>query len=147
MTIKQKIDHSEAVLHRRKPPYYHPLGLEIVATAAGYAKMKMPHTKDLLNVYGSINGGIITTLADAATANALMTVYDDKMLLTLDAKINFLRPALSDLYCEAHVRHRGAQMAVCDAQVTAPNGKAIAIGLFTYAVRKKTGKLNSEANA
>jgi uncharacterized protein (TIGR00369 family) len=137
MVSAPNMDNSEAVLHREKPPYYYPLGLEIVATSEGFAKVKMPFSKDLLNVYESINGGIITTLADAATANALMTVYDDKMLLTIDAKINFLRPARSDLFCEAHVRHRGRQMAVCDAEVMDENGKAIAMGLFTYAIRQR----------
>lgn len=143
MGATRRIDKSEAVLHRTKPPYYLPLGLDILATSEGFAKMRMPLSKDLFNVYGSINRGIITTLADAATANALMTVYDNRMLLTLDAKINFLRPALSDLYCEARVQHRGKRMAVCDAQVMDENGKAIAIGLFTYAVRRKSVRPDS----
>ena len=131
------------MLHREKPPYYYPLGLEILAAAEGYARVKMPYSKHLSNVYGSINGGIITTLADAATANALLTVYDQRMLLTIDAKINFIRPAFSDLYCEAHVRHRGGQMAVCEAEVGDENGKTIAMGLFTYAIRGQIGKSRS----
>jgi len=125
------------ILHRTKPPYYHPLGLEIVEVRENFAKVKLTYSKDIVNVYGVINGGVIATLADAAVANALLTVYDDEILTTIEFKINFWRPANSGIHCEARVLHRGKRVAVCEVEVKDENGKAIGKGLFTYAVSKQ----------
>lgn len=134
---KGEMDKYNGILHREKPPYYFTLGLEIIEVSENFAKVKMAFSNDLANVYGFINGGIIVTLADATVANALLTVYDKEILTAIDVKMNFLRPAKSDIYAVAHARHCGKQIAVCDVQVKDAGGKEIAMGLFTYAVRKQ----------
>lgn len=133
---KGRIGKFNRILNREKPPYYFTLGLEILEVSESFAKVKMSFSNDVANVYGFINGGIIVTLADATVANALLTVYDKEILTAIDVKMNFLRPAKSDIYAVAHARHCGKQIAVCDVNVADADGKDIATGLFTYAVRK-----------
>ena len=83
---KEKFDR---IVRRNKPPYYYPLGLEIMEVGESYAKVKMAYSKDISNAYGMTNGGIIATLADAAVANAIMGVYDDEILTSTDFNMSF----------------------------------------------------------
>ena len=129
----------DRILHRARPPYYHPLGLEIVEVAENFARVKMTYSKDMVNPYGIINGGILSALADAAVANALLGAYDDEILTTVEFKMNFWRAAKSDVYGEARILHRGDRLAVSEVEVKDARGEAIAKGIFTYAVSKRTG--------
>ena len=121
-------------LNRRKPPYYHPLGLEIVEVAKDFARVKMAFSENILNAYGMINGGIVATLADAAVANALLTRYEGSIITTIEFKMNFWRPARTAVYGEARILHPGRRVAVCEADIKDADGRAVAKGLFTYAV-------------
>jgi uncharacterized protein (TIGR00369 family) len=51
--------------------------------------------------HGFIHGGIITTLADSAAGLAGVSLLEEVELtcITVELKINFLRPAHSDVYC------------------------------------------------
>lgn len=129
----------DRILHRTRPPYYHPLGLEIVEVAENFARVKMAYSKDMVNPYGMINGGILSTLADAAVANALLGAYDDEILTTIEFKMNFWRAAKTDVYGEARILHRGKRLAVSEVEIKDAKGEALAKGLFTYAVSKRTG--------
>ena len=137
----------DRILHRSKPPYYLPLGLEIVEVAENFARVKMAYSKDLVNPYGMINGGILSTLADAAVANALLGAYDDEILTTVEFKMNFWRAAKTDVYAEARILHRGKRLAVGEVEVMDDKKALLAKGLFTYAVSKKIGATNGQHTA
>jgi uncharacterized protein (TIGR00369 family) len=147
MSRKSKKTKFDRILHREKPPYYDPLGLEIVEVAENFAKVKMAYSEDIVNVYGMINGGVIATLADAAVANALLSAYDDEILTTIEFKMNFWRPAIKAIYGEAHILHKGRRVAVSEVEIKDAEGNALAKGLFTYAVSKRfhTDKDSHEA--
>jgi uncharacterized protein (TIGR00369 family) len=134
---KNKKAKFDRIFNRKKPPYYDPLGLEIVEVAESYAKVKMAYSKDIVNVYGMINGGVIATLADAAVANALLSKYDDEILTTIEFKMNFWRAAKTAVVGEARVLHKGRRVAVSEVEIKDTDGNALAKGLFTYAVRKR----------
>ena len=138
MNHEKKNAKFDRILHRAKPPYYDPLGLEIVEVAEDFARVKMAYSEDIVNVYGMINGGIIATLADAAAANALLSAYDDEILTTIEFKINFWRAAKTDLYGEARILHKGKGVAVSEVEIKDAQGSVLSKGLFTYAVRKRS---------
>ena len=75
-------------------------GVEILEIKEGYAKARMLVTDRHLNAGGVCQGGALFTLADlafAAVANSR-----DRLTLSLNATITFLRPALPGyVYAEA----------------------------------------------
>jgi uncharacterized protein (TIGR00369 family) len=138
MTRKQK-EKFDRIVRRDKPPYYYPLGLDIMEVGENYAKVKMTYSKDICNVYGMVNGGIIATLADAAVANALLGAYDDEILTSIGFSMSFWRATKTSVYAEALILHRGSHVAMAEVDVKDENGKAVSKALFTYAVNKKKG--------
>ena len=75
-------------------------GVELLEISPGYAKARMEVTENHLNAGGVCQGGALFTLADlafAAVANSR-----EKLTLSLNAHITFLRPARKGyVYAEA----------------------------------------------
>ena len=123
------------IKNRPEPPYYGPLGLEITRVGEGRATVRLSYAKAVTNPYGMVAGGVITTLADTAVATALLTLVEDEILVSLEHKINFWRPATGDLTAEARVLNRGRAVAVAEVDISDDQGDKLAKGLFTYAIR------------
>jgi len=76
---------------------------------------------------GFIHAGLMATLADHSAGYAAYTlVPDDHRILTVEFKVNFLRPASGDeLICRAQVIRPGRKLLVCESAVfdRSPEGK------------------------
>ena len=73
--------------------------------------------------HGFIHGGVIATMADHTAGGAARSVSGDKDVLTVEFKINYLRPAMGDrLRCTATVLRAGKTVIVAEALVYAGNG-------------------------
>lgn len=66
--------------------------IEILETGSGYAKLVMHVQEDLLNMYGTVHGGELYTLADNASGIAGF-MAGHKGLVTLSGNINYLNGA------------------------------------------------------
>jgi uncharacterized protein (TIGR00369 family) len=68
---------------------------------------------------GFIHAGVMATMADhTAGYSAFTTVSDHMQILTIEFKINFLRPAFGDtLICSSHVIREGRQVIVAESEV------------------------------
>jgi len=67
---------------------------EINYIEAGETEVRVPYRADLTQQHGLFHGGLIGTLADAAGAYAAYTLMPaSHSLLTVEFKVNFLRPA------------------------------------------------------
>ena len=80
------------------------------------------------NPMGTVHGGVLCDLADAAMGMAFMTTLDqDQTFTTLELKINFLRPVWSSrLRAEGRVVSRGGTIGLTECNVTDENGKLVA---------------------
>lgn len=75
------------------PPVGRLLGLRLAAFAAGEATVELPVTESHTNPMGTVQGGIIAAIADAAMGWAYMTTLGDgESYTTLEMKVNFLKP-------------------------------------------------------
>ncbi|HXA85387.1 MAG TPA: PaaI family thioesterase [Candidatus Dormibacteraeota bacterium] len=83
--------------------------------------------------HGFVHGGVIATLADHTAGGAARSVSGDKDVLTVEFKINYLRPAIGDrLRCTASVLRAGKTMIVAEAMVFASNaGKEALVAKLT----------------
>ncbi|MCC6712479.1 MAG: PaaI family thioesterase [Candidatus Dadabacteria bacterium] len=75
-------------------PFWEHLGIKIAEVKPGYARLVMDTHENLTNPYGYTHGGVLSTLADSAAAVALVHGLDleDKRLMTVELKINYLNP-------------------------------------------------------
>lgn len=123
------------------PPIAATLGMELVKLGAGKATMTMVARKKFHNPMGTLHGGVLTDLADAAMGIATVsTLLDDETFTTLELKMNFLRSVRSGrITAEGVVVHRGGTIALAEAVVRDDEGRMVAKGLATQMVIK-TGK-------
>lgn len=68
---------------------------------------------------GFVHAGVMATMADHTMGYASYTIVpDDRRILTVEYKINFLRPAMGrELVCRARVVRPGARIIPAEAQV------------------------------
>ena len=80
-------------------------GLVIESVSPGIATMRLTPTAAVLNgSRGTVNGGVLATMADMASALALSTAFDGAMpFATSDLHIRYLEPAKGEVKAEAQV--------------------------------------------
>jgi uncharacterized protein (TIGR00369 family) len=126
--------------HVNSSAYYRLLGFEAVELGEGFARLRMPASKKLLQFQGAVHGGAVYSVADAAVAIALVTTCNPgEHVLTIEGKINHLAPVSEgeEIWAEARLVQRGRQIAVGDVEVKGDNGRMVAKGLITYMVVRR----------
>ena len=124
---------------RAKPPRISlTLGMKIAEVSEGKAVMMMAVGRRFHNPMGTLHGGIITDLADAAMGIAtISTLAEGEVFTTLEIKMNFLRPVFSGrITAVGTVLHRGKTIALAEAVVTDDAGKMVAKGVATQMIIK-----------
>jgi len=124
---------------RAKPPRISlTLGMKIAKVSEGKATMTMAVGKRFHNPMGTLHGGIITDLADAAMGIAtISTLEEGEVFTTLELKMNFVRPVFSGrITAEGSVLHRGKTIALAEVLVTDDAGKMVAKGVATQMIIK-----------
>lgn len=123
------------------PPVASLLGMQLASVGPGIATFTMDVTERHHNPMGSVHGGILSDLADAAMGYAVIsTLAPDETFTTLEIKMNFLRPVFAGkLRCVARVDQRGKTIAYAVADVFTSEGKVVAKGVSTNLVIKREG--------
>ncbi len=114
------------------------LGMRLVALGEGRSRLEMDVDPGWHNPMGTLHGGIMCDLMDAAIGIATMsTLADDESFTTIEFKINFLRPVVAGrIIAEAQVINRGRRVAVLECTLTSPDGKLLAKLVGTNAILK-----------
>jgi uncharacterized protein (TIGR00369 family) len=101
------------------------LDIRLDKVSEGTCETSLVIQERLLQQHGFIHGGVIATMADHTAGGAARSVSADKDVLTVEFKINYLRPAVGDrLRCTATVlRARAKTVIVAEALVCASNGE------------------------
>src|SRR5688572_14201738 len=93
--------------------------------SAGIVEYHLKITKDHLATPLSAHGGLISALVDGALGTAgLSAVYqDNKVVSTIEYKVNFLSPALLDdeLIAHAKVEQKGNRILIVSCDVVCTN--------------------------
>ncbi|MDD0843039.1 PaaI family thioesterase [Pseudomonas sp. Gutcm_11s] len=95
------------------------LGIRLLDCGPGWVEAELDILPRHLQQNGFIHAGVQTTLADHASGAAAATVLVEGFtVLTLEFKVNLLRPARSErLLCRAEVLKAGRQATVVEAEV------------------------------
>lgn len=117
------------------------LGMRLATAGPGLATFEMEVDERHHNPMGSVHGGILGDLADAAMVYAVIsTLAPDETFSTIEFKVNFLRPAFTGhLRCHARVETRGKTIAYAVADVLNEEGKIVAKATSTSLVVKRAG--------
>lgn len=115
------------------------IGAKLVNTEKGIVVISSGNRDCLLQQQGLIHGGVVTTLADVAGGYAaLSTVPEHCEVLTVELKINFIRPASTQIItATGRVLKSGKNLVVVESTVTDDNQNLIAKMLGTMFVTKK----------
>jgi len=126
---------------KTKSPFWTLLGMEIVDVKKGWAQVRLPFKKDLLQPLGVAHGGAIFSPADSAVAMALIGLIErDEVFTTIEMKINYLMPFKGgEITAEAKIIYKGSKTALGDVEVRNSDGDLIAKGLATYMIVKNNG--------
>lgn len=123
----------------REARFVQELGIEIVDLGPGWVRSKLVIEKEHQQQHGFVHAGVQATIADhtgGAAANTLVAA--DETVLSVEFKINLLRPALaSQLICDSRVIKPGRRLSVVESKVWADQpdtGKLVSQAQLTMAV-------------
>ena len=110
-------------------PIMKTLGFRLIEVDEATASMEMEVKTELhSNPMGTIHGGVLCDIADAAIGTAhFTTITEGESFTSIDLQINFFRPVWNDrIRADAKPVHRGRTISryVCD--ITRADGKLIA---------------------
>ena len=111
------------------PPIAGLVGMTLLEAASGRAAFTMDTDPARHgNPMGTVHGGILCDLADAAMGVAYAsTLADGESFTTLELKVNFLRPVWrATLRAEATVVQRGRTVGLVECTVTDAAGRLVA---------------------
>ena len=104
------------------------IGFRLTELGNGEAIVELNTGRHHYNPMGTVHGGVLCDIADAAMGMAFAsTLSADQSFTTLELKINFLRPVWeSNLLAKARVTSRGKTVGLVECDVVDANGRLMA---------------------
>lgn len=104
------------------------LGIELQSMGGGESRWTMEAGPEHANPLGTIHGGVLCDLGDAALSTAYMSTLDkDELFTTVDLTIHFLRPVRTDrLEAMGEVIHQGRSIGVSQSDIWNEDGERVA---------------------
>jgi len=111
-----------------KPPIAELIGFEVEYIGEGRAVTTLNSGPQHANPMGTLHGGVLCDVADAAMGLAFAsTLVPDESFTTVSLNINFFRPVWrSQLRAEARVASRGKTIGYVECEVRDENDKLVA---------------------
>jgi uncharacterized protein (TIGR00369 family) len=102
-----------------KAAFIKTLGIELAEIKPGRCSTSLQVQAMHLQQDAVVHAGVLATMADhTAGAAACSLVGDNEIVLTVEFKINFLRPALGKrLTCQARILRQGRQLIAAESEV------------------------------
>ena len=129
----------DTIRHRpnKISPFARLVGLSFPETGGPQGELKIE--EKVLNVYGTVHGGAISTLADVSMGYALFDhLREDERIATVEMKINYVAAVSSGvLTAEAKLINRTRNLAVLESRVEC-GGKLVAKAMGTFYISRRT---------
>jgi uncharacterized protein (TIGR00369 family) len=110
------------------PPIATLLGFTVTSAEPGAAVIELAADERLANPMGTLHGGVLADIADAAMGIAYAgTLAAGETFTTLELKVNFLRPVwTTTLRARGRVVHRGRTVGLVECDVTDEQERLVA---------------------
>jgi uncharacterized protein (TIGR00369 family) len=121
-------EHPWIAIGRKGMPVGKLIGFELGEAGDGRAVVTLETKEHHTNPMGTLHGGILCDIADAAMGIAFnSTLTPTETFTTVELKINFFRPVWkAQLRAEGKVVRRGKTVGYVECEVSDENGRAIA---------------------
>ena len=102
-----------------RQPFMEFLGAELGVVEPGYCEIHLAHRAELTQQHGYMHGGALATLADNAAGYAAFSLMPaDASVLTVEYKLNIMRPGVGDrMTARAKVIKAGRTITVVESNV------------------------------
>ncbi len=111
------------------PPILEVMGITDSKAGEGWIEFKMKPQPFMMNLAGTVHGGVLATLIDSALTCALVTRLPKGVAcVTIDLQMRFFRPArmsADELTARAEVLHQGTTLGTTAGEITDARGKRI----------------------
>ncbi len=116
-----------------QPPVGELVGFKLAAIDAGHAVIEFEATKRHANPMGTLHGGVLCDIADAAMGMAYASLLTEgESFTTLELKINFLRPVWNaKLRAIGQVVKSGRTVGVVECDILDENQELVARAVST----------------
>ena len=132
-------DRVEDVRERVERSRFHAwLGMHLVGLRDGESELELEVGPDHVNLMGVLHGGVISSLADAATGIAMLSALDDGWShLTTSIQVTFLSAGkLGDrVVARGRVVKRGRRFGYAEADVAGPDSTLLARATATFLIQ------------
>lgn len=110
------------------PPIARLIGFQLTSVRHGEAVVELQASDTHANPMGTLHGGVLCDIADAAMGIAYAsTLEDGESFTTLELQINFLRPVWNEkLRAAGKVVKRGRVVGMVECAVTSADGALVA---------------------
>jgi uncharacterized protein (TIGR00369 family) len=111
-----------------RPPIASLIGFDVIEIGLGHSVFAMRASARHANPMGTLHGGVVGDLSDAAMGTAMAsTLEDDESFTTLDLSVRFLKPIWeSDLRATAQVVKRTRTLGLIECDVVDESGSLVA---------------------
>lgn len=128
--MAKMLDHLERVLRGDVPPspIAQLLGFRLTSIKPGQAVIEFEATETHANPMGTLHGGVLCDIADAAMGLAYAaSLHENESFTTLELKINFLKPVWkANLQAVGRIVKRGRTVGMVECDVTDEKGTLVA---------------------
>ncbi|MGX6443446.1 PaaI family thioesterase [Neobacillus sp. K501] len=138
----------EIILNDKKnipiPPVAKLIGFQLIEIKSGEAVFELETREDHFNPMGTVHGGILCDLADAAMGVAFASLLDEgETFTTVELKINYLKPVWkTTLKAHAHVVKKGNTIGLIDCSIYDVNESLVAKASSTCMTLKGEKAIN-----
>jgi acyl-coenzyme A thioesterase 13 len=115
--------------------YHDLIGMTVDASDDGGATAAIDAGPHHLNRHGTVHGGVLASLADAAMGAALVGAsHGEQDPVTVSLTVTYLEPAPDGpLTATARIRRLGGRLTIAEADIAAGDGTIVATALGTFA--------------
>lgn len=115
------------------PPVARLIGFDLTKVSKGKARVELDAGPQHANPMGTLHGGVICDVADAAIGIAyLTTLGPGESFTTMELKVNFLRPVWdAHLTADASILKKGRTTGLVVCRITEDGGKLVAYATGT----------------
>ncbi len=128
--MTKMLDRSEAIARGEAPPppIAQLIGFHLASVKPGEAMVEFQATEAHANPMGTLHGGVLCDIADAAMGIAYSSNLDDgESFTTLELKINFLKPVWrARLLAVGRVVKQGRMVGLVECDITDEKGNLVA---------------------
>jgi uncharacterized protein (TIGR00369 family) len=119
-------------------PYFQTISLTIERMDEGGSQLRISSARKHKNLWGTVHGGVIASLADAAcSASIFPHLKDDEMIMTAGLQLHYFVPVKrGDLFGKGRVIRRGRHLAHAEAEIFDDRNQLIAKGYASFMIKK-----------